>query len=150
MIETGKNEQNYNAAMEAKDQSLHKNSQYLYLPNAEMRRFVKALMNEGASFRPYRAQKITGIHRMKFYRALKDPRFNDWYKQQRLIYQAALGPIVDDALFKAAISGDVSAIRTFYELEGRLKSGNGKKNALSFPVVNLIVEDNACKKYPPV
>lgn len=94
-----------------------------YIPNAEMRRFVKTLFMDEVAGRPYRAQKITGIERHKYYRHLEDPQFVEWIHKQRVKYHTACGIIVDNALMKAVEMLEVSAIRTFYELEGRLSKG---------------------------
>lgn len=130
-----------NALMEA-----NKTEQKIdYIPTSDMRRFVKALAMEGVDFRPYRAEKVTGIDRGKFYRALEDPKFRVWLLIQREKYQTACGFLVDNALLNNIRAGDTTAIRTFYELEGRIskgqKNGNGNGGPATVVEVNVYLGD---------
>ena len=112
-----------------------------YTPPVDLRRFVSVLFSEECAGRPYRAQKLCKVNRQKFYYHLaKSPEFVKWFSAQRAKYRSSMSVLVDNALMAAIASGDVSAIRTFYEMEGSIKKGgigNGKNGN---QVVQVIVK----------
>jgi hypothetical protein len=109
----------------------------LYIPSIEIRRFVSALFLDEVAGRPYRAEKLTGIPRHKYYTLLENPEFVKWFDEQRMKYRKAQAPIVDKALMNAVEMCEVPAMRLFYELEGSVKNSNGK-NSNGNNVANLV------------
>jgi len=112
-----------------------------YLPNEELRRFVKTLYMDEVAGRPYRAQKICGVNRSKFYRALEDSQFVDWFDKQRVKYRKAQSVVVESALMRMVEVGEVPAIRTFYELEGSLNKGQKNGNGGTVFAINIHMHD---------
>lgn len=117
-----------NAVMERETPKIAQKEEYI--PTAELRRFVATLYIDEVAGRPYRAEKLTGINRRKFYHALEDPQFVEWFDKQRVKYRKAQSIVVEGALMRMVEVGEVPAIRTFYELEGALNKGqkNGNSN----------------------
>lgn len=94
-----------------------------YVPPMELVHFVQALFNPDVKGRIKTAAKVTGVDKGKFYHALKKPEFKKWLADQVKDFLARNAPRVATALMKECLKGNVPAIRTYYELEGRLKSG---------------------------
>jgi hypothetical protein len=122
---------------------MDKIGQKVFLPDADMRRFVEVLLNDTeVAGRPYRAEKKSGVQRQRFYYLLQtSPEFKQWFLEKCQLRQDARTAMVDDALFFATQQMDASAMRTFYELQGRLKQQNGKNgNGHTVNIETLIIE----------
>ncbi len=93
-----------------------------YQPSVALRQFVQALLSEEVAGNKTRAEAASGVRRQRFYKNLTNPEFRIWFSRQcdevLLINQAS----VASSLLSMATKGDVSAIRTYYELIGKLKN----------------------------
>jgi hypothetical protein len=95
---------------------------YNYQPSVPLRQFVQALLSDDVSGNKSKAEKITGVRRQRFYQNMAKAEFRQWFNEQcdkvLLINQAT----VAGSLLSMATKGDVTAIRTYYELIGKLKN----------------------------
>jgi len=113
-----------------------KANQYEYQPDIDMRRFVVVLLNEGGGS-VTATERITKIDRWKFWyhlrRAKDREEFQRWYVQQVDAFFASYEAAVSKALLSKVASGDVQAMRLYYELRGRIKAGGINIAATAFP-----------------
>ncbi len=95
---------------------------YTYQPSVALRQFVQALLTDDVSGNKSKAETVSGVRRQRFYKNMKKPEFRSWFSRQcdeaLLVNQAR----VTSSLLSMATKGDVSAIRTYFELIGKLKS----------------------------
>ena len=95
---------------------------YSYQPSVPLRQFVQALLSDDVSGNKSKAEMVSGVRRQRFYQNMTKPEFRQWFNEQcdkvLLINQAT----VTGSLLSMATKGDVTAIRTYYELIGKLKN----------------------------
>ena len=93
-----------------------------YTPPSDVRQFCYALVSEGIKGNKLEAERVTKVDKGKFYyHWRKHPEFRAWYHDlclQILGTNAAIPPV---ALLGQIVRGDTQAIRTYYELMGKLK-----------------------------
>ena len=93
-----------------------------YQPSVALRRYVQVLLSDGVSGNKSKAEQVSGVRRQRFYKGMAKPEFRNWFNAQcdkvLLVNQAR----VTSALMSSIVKGDVSAIRTYYELIGKLKN----------------------------
>jgi hypothetical protein len=93
-----------------------------YQPSRELELFCYALIHQDVKGNKEAAERLSGVKKGKFYWAYKtDEDFRHWYSElcfSILKHNEAIPPY---ALMGAIIDKDVSAIRTYYELIGKLK-----------------------------
>lgn len=88
----------------------------------DLRMFVEALLSEEVKGNKVKAEEKSGVNRQNFYNHYKKyPEFRRWYSEQCdhiLGMNEAIPPV---ALLSQIIKGDTQAIRTYYEIIGKLK-----------------------------
>ena len=93
-----------------------------YQPSFALRQFVQALLSGEVGGNKTKAEMVSGVRRQRFYNNMAKPEFRNWFNAQcdkvLLVNQAR----VTSALMSSIVKGDVSAIRTYYELIGKLKN----------------------------
>jgi hypothetical protein len=95
---------------------------HTYQPPEDLGRFVQALMTEEVKGNKVKAAALTRVRREKFYyHYRKDPEFREWVSEQCDVFRSHYEPVVGFALMGAIMEKDVMAIRTYYELAGKLK-----------------------------
>lgn len=93
-----------------------------YHPRRELEIFAYALVSIDIKGNELAAERLTKVGRFKFRYAMQtNPEFRQWYSD--LCYQVLLKneAIPTYALMGAIIDKDVQAIRTYYELIGKIK-----------------------------
>lgn len=100
-----------------------------YEPKRDIKMFCYALVSEGVKGNKEAAERVSGVRKGKFYWLWRtEPRFRAWYHDlclQILGTNAAIPPV---ALLGQIIRGDTQAIRTYYELIGKLKGNTVNVN----------------------
>ena len=94
-----------------------------YVPSAELVCFVQALLSPEVRGKVRVAEKITGVDKGKYYHALKKPEFNRWLSAQVKDFLASAWPRIAVVIVGEANKGNMSAIRTYLEIEGRINGG---------------------------
>ena len=95
---------------------------YSYEPSQELRRFVEALLSEEVKGNKVKAESISHVARQRFYwNYKKHPEFREWFAEQCDLFLGNYEPVAGYALVGAMLKNDVQAIRTYYELRGKLK-----------------------------
>lgn len=113
-----------------------------YIPPIEMRHFVQALLSEQVKGNKTEAERRTGVSRGRFYYYFEKPEFRKWFSGQCDLIFGRNEAIPPYALMNAIIQGDVQAIRTFYELRGKLKhqlEHSGKIEGPEHRITNIIL-----------
>lgn len=98
-----------------------------YIPPVEIRKFVQVLLSEEVKGNKEDAQRKTGVDKGKFYHQFKtNPKFREWYSNQcdevllRNGEAIAVNTLIDS--MKRGLN-KLQAVRLFYELNGKIKSG---------------------------
>ena len=95
-----------------------------YQPDRELELFCYALIHQDVKGNKDAAERLSGVKKGKFYWAYKtNEAFRHWFSElcfSILKHNEAIPPY---ALMGAVIDKDVQAIRTYYELIGKLKNG---------------------------
>lgn len=96
-----------------------------YMPPIDVRWFVQTLLSEEVRGNKTKAERITGVDKGKFYWHFnRFPEFRKWFSEQCDAFLSRNQAIVSSMLMKKISEGDVQAIRTYFELVGKLKSHN--------------------------
>lgn len=113
-----------------------------YQPNRDLERFCYALVSEDIKGNKTAAQRLSKVDRCKFEYAWRTkPEFRKWYSDLCFTVLSKNSAIPAYALLGAIINKDVQAIRTFYELEGRLnKGGIANMRPGGGPIIQLVVK----------
>ena len=117
-----------------------------YQPNRDLEIFCYALVHQDVKGNKEAAERLSGVCKGKFYYHYKnDENFRRWYSElcfSILKHNEAIPPY---ALMGAIIDKDVQAIRTYYELIGKLKAQGvnieTKINNVSFTVKEISATD---------
>lgn len=92
-----------------------------YVPSPSLRRFCYALINPECRGQKTLAQAASGVSKLQFYKAWKkSPEFRKWYGELSDQFLKLNRPIVDSALMRKVKQGNVTAIRTYYEVEQKI------------------------------
>lgn len=95
-----------------------------YIPCVELRRFVQALLSPDVAGNKSEAQRISGVRRGRFYAAMyHEPAFRQWFSDECDRFLAGNEAVSSTALMRKIQRGDTVAIRTYYELRGKLRGG---------------------------
>jgi hypothetical protein len=92
-----------------------------YIPSVELRKYVSCLFHDDILGDKSLAMKMSGVDRGRFYYNMKKPEFRKWFSDECDKFFENNNDIAATALIKKVRGGDVQAIRTFYELRGKLK-----------------------------
>ena len=93
-----------------------------YEPPEDLRRFVEVLLSEEVKGNKVKAESITHVSRGKFYwHYRKHSEFREWISDQCDLLLGRYEGIAVFSLLGALLKNDVQAIRTYYELRGKLK-----------------------------
>lgn len=94
-----------------------------YTPSSTLRRFCYALINPECRGMKTIAQAKSGVSKLQFYKAWKkSTEFRKWYTELSDQFLKLNRPIVDNALMKKIKEGNVTAMRTYYEVEQKITS----------------------------
>ena len=93
-----------------------------YLPSSNQVIFVDALFADDVRGIKQLAEKKTGVSASCFSVWWKDENFRKWYSGKCDEYLKESETIAAGALMEKVKDGDVSAIKTFYELVGKLRN----------------------------
>ena len=69
------------------------------------------------------------MHTDTFYRWMQNPEFKSYHDFVIQLHTQAFDAVINKALIDKCIAGDVRAIRTYYELKGKLKTHETKIDA---------------------
>ncbi len=95
-----------------------------YIPSTKLRIFVQCLLSEEVKGNKIEAERRTGVRRQLFYWYFeKSSEFRKWFSDQCDKFLGLNQAIPSHMLMKKILEGDVQAIRTYYELLGKLKLG---------------------------
>lgn len=98
-------------------------SSHNYCPPIEMRHFVQALLSEDVKGNKAEAERRTGVDRGRFYYHFREHlEFRQWFSEQCDLFLGKNEAIPAYSLLSQIVQGDVPAIRTYYELRGKIKS----------------------------
>ncbi len=93
-----------------------------YTPPQNMRTFVQVLLSEEVKGNKSKAESICKVNRQLFdYHYKKHPEFRAWVSEQCDLLLGKYEVIAGYSLIGALLKNDVMAIRTYYELAGKLK-----------------------------
>lgn len=94
-----------------------------YLPTMKLRRFVQVLLSPEVLGNKEEAQRRTGVTKQLFYNAMKrHPRFKKWFSDQCDAWLAEQEATVSGCLMRNISRGSDQALRTYYQLRGKLKN----------------------------
>lgn len=118
-----------------------------YIPPFSMRKFIEALISEEVKGNKTEAERRTGVKRERFYYYFnRYPEFRKWFSNQCDKVLGKNEAIPPYALMSAIIKGDVQAIRTYYELIGKLKhqiTDMKQETHLHFTNIKQVIENAA-------
>ena len=113
-----------------------------YLPSVEMRRFVSCLLSEECKGNKSKAERMSGVDRCRFdwawFKGKDRVEFRKWFSAKQDEFLGTNETIVSYALMTAILKGDTQAIKTFYELRGKIK--NAVNNSTT--VINKVQNGN--------
>lgn len=112
-----------------------------YHPPLDMRKFVHVLLSEEVRGNKSEAERQSGVNRQRFYYYFnRYPKFRQWFSDQCDTFLGINEGIPSFMLMKKILSGDVQAIRTYYELRGKLRRQieGAEFGSASRPVVIMI------------
>lgn len=89
--------------------------------------------------------EAAGVPRTTFYRWIKDEKFMEYTCELIDQYTDAELGAVWKALIKRCITGDVQAIKLYFELKGKYQKGMGKaENAAVYKLTEIFGGDDSC------
>ena len=92
----------------------------IYEPRQELKTFVASLLNEAEGC-VREAERLTGIPRGNFKYAMKKDEFRQWYLNAQEEFLQSLTPLSHSELKKKIKSGNIEALRLFYQISGKIK-----------------------------
>ena len=94
-----------------------------YVPKQSLRLFVQALLSREVKGNKEEAQRVTGVYKGTFYWHLRhNVEFRLWFEAQCDRALMAIRATVDNSLLKEIKDGNVPAMRTYYEVIGKIKN----------------------------
>jgi len=95
-----------------------------YFPTVNMRKYVAALLSDEVKGNKVEAARVSGVGRDRFYYHFNaNEKFREWFSKQCDDFLGRNQAIPATVLIKKISEGDVQAIRTYYELVGKIKQG---------------------------
>lgn len=105
-----------------------------YIPPVELRRFVQSLLSDEVKGNKVEAERVSGVRRNMFYYHLKNnPRFREWFYFECMENLKRDEDQVMIQLKQKIASGDLAAIKLYFELTGRVG-----KNINQTAIINKI------------
>jgi hypothetical protein len=102
--------------------AVNKEKTHTYQPPEDLRRFVEVLLSEDVKGNKKLASELTHVRREKFYAHYRrNADFRAWVSEQCDMLLGHYEVIAGYSLLSALLQKDVMAIRTYYELRGKLK-----------------------------
>lgn len=121
--------------LDKKVKGLSEVNEKTYIPPVALRRFCMTLLSGECMGSKEKAMALSGIDKGKFYYAFRTSvDFRKWYSEQCDLFINSNEGLISSALLRACLQGEVSAIRTFYEMKQKIKQPVNSKNG-NRPVV---------------
>ena len=93
-----------------------------YMPTLKLRLFVQALFSDEIRGNRDKAERATGVRKQTFYYHLrKNPDFKKWFATYCSDFLSQNEDFVSAQLLKNIKNGSDQAIRTYYQLRGKLR-----------------------------
>ena len=93
-----------------------------YIPTIDMRKYVNILLSEEVKGNKTEAARISGVDKGRFYYHFRRNKyFREWFAEQCDAFLGVNQAIPSYMLMKKVLDGDVQAIRTYYEIAGKIK-----------------------------
>ena len=93
-----------------------------YIPSIELRKFVEVLLSEEVRGNKTEATKRSGVRKELFYYHFKfKPEFRQWYSERCTELLGSCEGLAAAKLITKIQSGELEAIKLYYELIGKLK-----------------------------
>ena len=123
-----------------------------YQQKQSMRIFVEVLLSSAVLGNKSLAERISGVKRQNFLWHMRvKPEFRIWFEAQCDRALMSRRANVDRYLLKQIVKGDISAIRTYYEMIGKLKNkiehsgsvqgGETNVNVNVYPQKTIVFQD---------
>ena len=95
---------------------------YTYVPIMKLRLFVQALFRDDICGNKDKVESVTGVSRQIFYYHMKkNPNFKRWFADYCSDFLSLHEDFVSAQLLKNIKNGSDQAIRTYYQLRGKLR-----------------------------
>lgn len=111
-----------------------------YQPPLSLQRYVEILLSLGVMGNKLEAERMAGVNRQQFYYHYnKHSEFREWFASQCKKFLLSNESIAAKKLIERISSGDVQAIRLFYELKGDIGRGAAIINNNTTSAENKVV-----------